>query len=176
MFEMRKLDLTDYKGKRYEFQYTTPGYYEFIKKSEMSFCFEYKEYSKLQNKCFEDELVGEWLEKPILIGAYYNEQLAGFIEGSIETWNKRFRISNLLVFQEFRSKQLSKQLINSMIEEAKRNCARMVVLEVLSCNIPAIHCYLKAGFTIIGFDTYAFSNNDIENHEVRIEMGKVIAS
>ena len=31
-----------------------------------------------------------------------------------------------------------------------------------------------AGFKIIGFDLFAYSNTDLERHEVRLEMGKVL--
>ena len=50
--------------------------------------------------------------------------------------------------------------------------ARMIVLETQSCNEAAIAFYRKNGFSVIGFDLYAYSNTDPERHEVRIEMGK----
>ncbi len=50
----------------------------------------------------------------------------------------------------------------------------MIVLETQSCNLNAISFYEKSGFTIIGFDLYAYSNDDLANNEVRIEMGKMI--
>ena len=39
-------------------------------------------------------------------------------------------------------------------------------------NEAAIAFYRKNGFSVIGFDLYAYSNTDPERHEVRIEMGK----
>ncbi len=45
-------------------------------------------------------------------------------------------------------------------------------LETQSCNEAAIAFYRKNGFSVIGFDLYAYSNDDPERHEVRIEMGK----
>lgn len=176
MIEIHKLNIDDYKGKKYTFEYITPGYYDLIAEDEFSFRFDYKRFSEPQNKSFVDELASDWLEKPILLGIFNNEQFAGFIEGSIETWNNRFRISNLMVFKEYRKQHLSVQLMNAITKEAKKYNVRMLVLEVLSCNVPAIQCYMKRGFKIIGFDAYAFSNNDIKNHEIRIEMGKLIES
>ena len=49
---------------------------------------------------------------------------------------------------------------------------RMIVLETQSCNEAAIAFYRKNGFSVIGFDLYAYSNTDPERHEVRIKMGK----
>lgn len=62
--------------------------------------------------------------------------------------------------------------MNRITETAESTGARMIVLETQSCNESAIAFYRKNGFSIIGFDLYAYSNNDPERHEVRIEMGK----
>ena len=48
----------------------------------------------------------------------------------------------------------------------------MIVLETQSCNENAITLYRKNGFEMIGFDLYAYSNDDPERHEVCFEMGK----
>lgn len=47
----------------------------------------------------------------------------------------------------------------------------MAVLETQSCNENAIAFYNKNGFNIIGFDLYAYTNENLDKHEVRIEMG-----
>ncbi len=47
----------------------------------------------------------------------------------------------------------------------------MLVLETQSCNAPAIDFYVKNGFILIGFDSTAYSNEDVVKKEVRIEMG-----
>ena len=62
--------------------------------------------------------------------------------------------------------------MNRITETAESTGARMIVLETQSCNESAIAFYRKNGFSIIGFDLYAYYNNDPERHEVRIEMGK----
>lgn len=170
MIEIKPLNSANYKGKKYLFSYQTPGYYNLIAE-EWSFRFLYEDFAEPQTRSFEDELIGDWLEKPVLFGAFENGALAGLIEGSMETWNNRFRISNIFVFEGYRQRQIGTQLMNHILYTAKKSNARMAVLETQSCNIPAIHFYLKMGFHIIGFDTCAYSNNDIEKHEIRIEMG-----
>lgn len=62
--------------------------------------------------------------------------------------------------------------MNRITETAEAMGARMIVLEIQSCNESAIAFYRKNGFSIIGFDLYSYSNKDLERHEVRIEMGK----
>lgn len=170
MMEIRVLNEKEYKHKEYDFIYETSGYYDLMM-SDMSFQFVYTPFGYIQKKSFHDELLADWLEEPVLYGAFLDETLVGFIEGSMESWNQRFRISNILIFEGFRGMNIGSQLITHMLEVAKKQNARMVILETQSCNVPAIHCYQRNGFKIIGFDTHAYSNQDVERHEIRLEMG-----
>ncbi len=170
MIEIRPLDLHEYKEKKYIFKYETTGYYALIP-SPLSFQFILKEYEGVKIKSFEDELVGDWLEKPVLFGAFKQNIMVGFIEGSMETWNNRFRISNVLVFEEYRNCQVGALLMEHMCSFAQKQKARMVILETQSCNVAAIGFYLHKGFKVIGFDTCSYTNFDIDNHHIRIEMG-----
>ena len=99
--------------------------------------------------------------------------MIGYVEGSPETWNNRYRISNIFVFDESRRRcGIGTALIDTILREAAERGARMTVLETQSCNEKAIAFYRKNGFEIIGFDLYSYSNHDPERHEVRIEMGR----
>ena len=121
----------------------------------------------------DDVFFGEWLEAPAAFGAFDSDRLVGFAEGSIESWNNRFRISNICIFDSAaRGKGTGRRLMEAIEREAAASGARMIVLETQSCNEAAIAFYRKNGFSVIGFDLYAFSNTDPERHEVRIEMGK----
>ena len=91
----------------------------------------------------------------------------------METWNNRFRITNIVVFdQEQRQSGIGTALLSAILSEAERTNARMAVLETQSYNFKAISFYKKHGFEIIGFDLFAYSNDAIEKHNIRIEMGK----
>ena len=104
-------------------------------------------------------------------GAFQDGELLGIAEGSPESWNHRWRISNLCIFQEkHRRCGVATALMEKMLEEAAP--MRMAVLETQTCNERAIAFYRKCGFEIIGFDLYAYTNHDPEAHEVRLEMGK----
>ena len=124
-------------------------------------------------RSFEDTFFGVWLEDPVAFGVFEDGSLLGFVEGSPETWNQRFRISNICVFDNAQRNQGTGTILMERITETARAYdARMLVLETQSCNEAAIAFYKKNGFEIIGFDLYAYSNHDPERHEVRIEMGK----
>ncbi|MBS5939030.1 N-acetyltransferase [Clostridium sp.] len=128
------------------------------------------ENSKIQ-KQYKDKLFSEWLEDPIVFGIVENDILVAFIEGSTEEWHKLFRISNIFVGENFRRRGLEDRLIEKMIEYVKtlNNC-RGIILETQTCNYPAIQLYKKHGFKLSRIDINEYTNNDIENREVRIDL------
>lgn len=170
--EIKQLERNDYIGKRFTARYKTNGYFD-IRRVENGFQIEYVPFQTQTEKSFDDEFFGKWLDNPVAFGAFENGRLIGFVEGANESWNNRFRISNICVFDyENRSGGIGTMLLDSIMKTAKATDARMVVLETQSCNERAIEFYKKHGFEIIGFDMYSYSNTDPERHEIRIEMGK----
>lgn len=81
------------------------------------------------------------------------------------------RVWEFLVEQEFRRRGIGILLMEYAVRIAKEKGARALVLETQSCNVPAICFYLRFGFELIGFDVTAYSNEDIEKKEVRLELG-----
>lgn len=170
--EIKQLDRREYAGKKFTARYKTNGYYD-IRPVENGFKIEYTAFGTPLEKSFDDVFFGEWLENPIAFGSFENDRLTGFVEGSVESWNNRFRISNICVFDdENRRGGVGAMLLERILQTAKSLGARMAVLETQSCNEHAIEFYKKHGFGIIGFDLYSYSNADPERREVRIEMGK----
>ena len=172
--EIRKLNPEEWAGKQFHISYTTDGYFDVHPCSDGFVCTR-KPFPQPQEKSFDDTFLSEWLENPVAYGIFEHGQMIGYAEGSIEQWNNCFRISNILVFdQNNRKKGIGSVLMKQILKEAKDSGARMAVLETQSCNINAISFYYRFGFQIIGFDLFAFTNQDMQNHEVRIEMGKIL--
>lgn len=170
--EIRRLEKEAYAGKSFTARYQTNGYYD-IFADESGFRLRYVPFETPVERSFDDVFFGSWLEEPIAFGAFEGEKLLGYIEGSPESWNNRFRISNICIFDSAkRSSGIGTGLMNVLQKAAASTGARMIVLETQSCNEAAIAFYRKNGFEIIGFDLYAYTNSDPERHEVRIEMGK----
>ena len=171
---IKKLDKKEYAGKRFELKYYTKGYYD-IEKVDDGFEFTYKSFDSVKEMTFGDYFFNEWLEQPVAYGAFEDGQLLGYVEGTIEQWNNRYRISNICIFNnDKRHCGIGTKLMNTIMEEAKNSGARMIVLETQTCNENAISFYKKNGFEIIGFDLYAYTNDDPKCHEIRIEMGKIL--
>lgn len=169
-----KLDKKEYAGKKFVLRYLTKGYYD-IERTKEGFSFTYRLFDKVTEMMFEDCFFAEWLEEPVAYGAFENGKLLGYVEGSIEKWNNRYRISNICIFEDNqRHCGIGTELMKTILGEAEKSGARMVVLETQTCNENAISFYKKNGFDIIGFDLYAYTNSDPERHEIRVEMGKTL--
>lgn len=174
MIEIIELDKESYIGQKFTLRYMTNGYYD-IESTETGFNISYKTFDETKEMSLDDVFFNEWLDEPIAFGAFENGQLLGYVEGTLEKWNNRYRISNICVFDNSkRNAGIGTLLMKSILSEAVKSGARMVVLETQTCNENAISFYKKHGFSIIGFDLFAYSNTDPERHEVRVEMGKVL--
>ncbi len=172
--EIKKLDKQKYTGKRFFTDYTTSGYYDIIR-TDSGFDICYKKFDRIKTIPFGDSFFNEWLDCPEAYGCFDGEELIGFAEGFLESWNNRYRINNICVFNElYRHKGVGHMLMETILNAAVKSGARMAVLETQSCNEKAIAFYKKHGFKIIGFDLYSYTNIDLQRHEVRIEMGMVI--
>lgn len=166
-----------YKGKNTSFTYRSEEYLAVTQsKTEngVVFAFEAKPLAKTIEKTIAVSWMEEYLENPQLFGAELDGKIVGYIEVSHVLWNNRLLVSNLFVDPAFRGRQIGRALMQRAEDTARRLGARAIVLETQSCNMPAIRFYCKMGFAIGGFDLYAYSNQDAQNKEVRIEMMKIL--
>ena len=169
--EIRPLKKEEWKGRKLHFSYTTDGYCDFDVRG-WAFGLNFHAYGEVRQKSFEGELFEDWAERPQAFGAFEGGRCVGAIGCSPESWNNRFRITELLVEEPFRRKGIGGALLARAEEEGRKAGARMLVLETQTCNVKAIGFYLKNGFLPIGFDLYSYSDADPEKTEVRLEMGK----
>ena len=168
-----KLEKEKLVNKKYSIEIKTNKYLDIIP-NESGFSMKWRECDEF-SKTLDDGILSDWLDNPIAYGAYQDDILIGFVEGFFEEWNNRYRISNIVIFNEnYRHSGIGKLLLDKIIEEAKKCKARMVVLETQSYNFNAISFYKRNGFEIIGFDRYAYTNADPKEHNMRIEMGQII--
>jgi ribosomal protein S18 acetylase RimI-like enzyme len=157
-----------------EDQYLTAGCYDvsIIReskgwKAELSL----KPFEKPSERTYTGRFFEEHIGEPRVFTAVLKEQQVGWIELGYDKWNNRMRVWELLVKKEFRRKSIGAMLIAWAKKIAKEKGARMLALETQSNNDSAIAFYLRQGFELIGFDVAAYSNNDIEKKEVRLEFG-----
>ncbi|MBR5345926.1 MAG: GNAT family N-acetyltransferase [Clostridia bacterium] len=171
---IKELDYTAYKGQKYQAEILSDRYLS-IEPTDNGFDMKWVMSEEPLRMSVDDTILSDWLENPIAYGAFEGDRLVGFVEGFLEKWNNRYRISNICVFDSVaRRNGVGTKLMETILEEAKKSGARMAVLETQNFNYKAISFYRKMGFQIIGFDRYAYSNRGPEEHNMRIEMGKMI--
>lgn len=168
----RKLNYKDWKGQKYQAEILSDRYLS-IEPVEEGFHLRWVMNDKKLTMSVNDTMLEDWLDDPVAYGAFEGDKLIGFVEGFLEKWNNRYRISNICVFNcADRGNGVGGELMRIILREAVKSGARMAVLETQSFNFRAISFYQKNGFRIIGFDRFAYSNRGPEEHNMRIEMGR----
>jgi ribosomal protein S18 acetylase RimI-like enzyme len=122
-------------------------------------------------KDYHGRLFEEQIKEPRAFAAKSDGIEIGWIELGYEKWNNRMRIWEFLIEEKYRRKGIGTLLMNKAVEIGKNKGARMLVVETQTNNLDAISFYLNFGFELIGFDIAAYSNQDIEKKEVRLELG-----
>ena len=120
---------------------------------------------------FPDRLYEPHWEKVRACGIVQDGKLMAAVETSLEGLSNRLRVTELWVDESLRGKGIGSALIKTAKERARREGCRALILETQSCNTNAVGFYLHEGFTLIGFDACAYSNNDLTRKEVRVELG-----
>jgi ribosomal protein S18 acetylase RimI-like enzyme len=130
-----------------------------------------KAFASRLDKNYHGKLFEDHIEEPRVFAAVLGNRQVGWIELGYDKWNNRLRVWEFLVEEECRTRGIGTLLMNYTVKIAKEKGARMLVLETQSNNATAISFYLNFGFELIGFDFAAYSNEDIEKKEVRLELG-----
>lgn len=163
----------EYAGYELIFQYNSELYYDVrIHDTAKGFSVDFVRmpFPTVKQKQFVDRLYEAHWENPQAFGIFDGDTLAAVLEVSAETWNNRLRILNLLVMPQYRSHGYGRVLMDYAKEMAHEQNYRALVLETQSCNANAVAFYFSQGFMLSGFDAFAYSNDDIEKKEVRLEM------
>lgn len=175
--QIKVLDYGEYKGFELDCHYTTKAYrhIEIKEHRGIKIHIKRKRMRKI-NKGFTSVLFENHIKNGMVYGVFKGRNLIGVIEGSLETWHNVYRIWNVWVESRYRREGYGKALFEYAQNEAMTLGARAMILEVQSCNDPAISFYEKMGMHFVGFDTLAYTNEDIKNKEVRLEYGKRLLS
>lgn len=101
-------------------------------------------------------------------------QLIAAVETAVEEWSNRLRVTELWTHDSYRRKGIGTALMDIAVNRAREEKRRAIMLETQSRNENAISFYLAYGFTLIGFNTCEYQNNDLVRKEVRMEMGMLL--
>lgn len=145
-------------------------------KGQMSLCFVREPYPEARSEENTDTLYQPYWENAeayAVCDDATGEQL-GYLEIATEEWNNRLRMTQLLVKPEYRGTGAGKFLMNYAKSIARERDYRVIVLETQNYNTPAIDFYRSQGFRFCGGNTYFYSNEDIEDDEVMLEMAYLV--
>lgn len=120
---------------------------------------------------FPDRLYADYCPNACAWGVIAEGELAGIIETEPEEWSNRLRVTELWVADQYQKQGMGHALMEVAKEQARLERRRAIMLETQSCNVNAIGFYLHEGFTLIGFDTCCYRNDDLQRKEVRLELG-----
>lgn len=98
----------------------------------------------------------------------------GYLELAFEEWNNRERVTQLLVNENARRQGVGKALIDFAKSVARERDYRVIVLETQNYNTPAIDFYRSQGFRFCGGNVFFYSNIDVEDDEVMLEMAYLV--
>lgn len=178
-YEIVHLAKEKWKGHIIPIKYTTKQYYDVVvdkKENGFSVNIEKKDFveavTHTPEECnFQDKLYEEYWENAYAWGILDNDNLVAAIETNVEVWSNRLRITELWVAKDYQKKGIGHALIEVAKEQALLEGRRAIILETQSSNVNAIDFYQHEGFTLIGFDSCCYKNNDLERKEVRLEFG-----
>ncbi len=173
--EIKKLDKDQLQDRVNIFEYESPGHYKVeIKQKEDGWIIDFtkQDFQQTFKKWDDtDKVIQPYKGDSEIFGAFIDGKEAGLIQFEYLPHNKSVRVWDIDVWQEFQHQGVGTALMNKCISKAREAGARRIVLEVQSSNLKAIDFYRKMGFDLIGLDASHYQNDDIEQGEVRLEMG-----
>ena len=119
----------------------------------------------------DDRLYAPWWEGAEAYGVLEGGELVACVELWKENWSNRLRVTELWVADSHRRRGIGSALMDFAKRRARALGCRALMLETQSGNENAIAFYLAQGLTLFGFDRSAYTNRDIERHDVRLELG-----
>ena len=174
VLEIVELDRKEYDYFELHYHYETKEYYQVTTQStkeHMGISFD--RCSFLEKVVYDntDTLFQEYWNNPRAYGVKDDDgQMIAFLEFDTEEWNNRLIMTQLLVKEECRGKGVGRMLMDFVKDFAVKEDYRIITLETQNTNIPAIDFYFKMGFTFCGSNIFFYSNDDIGENEVMLEM------
>ena len=102
--------------------------------------------------------------------AYERDQMVGIALAEPRRWNRSLWVWEFHIAETHRRKGLGRQLMQALVQNARKAGLRVLVCETQSTNMPAINFYRAMGFEIDGIDLSYYTNNDLYHSEVALFM------
>ena len=149
---LTKNDAEDYRQIRIEALYNNPDSFGTMYQEEAAETIEY-----FRNKIPIDS-------NNFILGCYNDNKIIGIVvfhqESRIKTKHKAY-IRSMYVKEEYRRQGIGELLLNELIEKAKAiDGIEILLLDIVTNNIPAKRLYLSFGFKTYGVEKMAYKFNN----------------
>jgi ribosomal protein S18 acetylase RimI-like enzyme len=168
------------ENKKIQFKYESNYYYDIVEKEKengtgWTFDLIKTPFKNKFVKNLKESLFDEYKENTEYFVLKNDREIeVGQLSVGHQKFNNRARIWDIYIDKSFQNQGMGTKLIQFAEDLARKWNCRNIVLEVQSSNYNAIKFYEKNGFSISGFDLNFYSNTDVEKHEVRLEMSKIL--
>lgn len=180
MLTVRQINSKNYpSGKKVLYKYTSEIYYKLQKERQengWTFSLTKGKFSAPFVKELEEEIFEPYKEGSEVYLAEFNGVESAIMVIQKMEWNNTLLIHDLYVNDQFKKNGIGRSLIEVAKKRAIELGVRAITLETQTSNYPAVQFYLKNGFELVGFNTISYTNEDVNNKEVRIEMAYMIKS
>ena len=112
----------------------------------------------------------EVFKQGLSVKAVENGDIVGMAICDNRAWNRTLWVWEFHVHPERQGEGIGRQLMEAVIENARRAGCRVIVCETQNTNAPAVDFYRKLGFEIGGVDLSYYTNEDVTAGEVAIFM------
>ena len=112
----------------------------------------------------------ETLKLGLSFGAYEEEDLVGFLIVTKVSWNNSLWIENIRVADSHRGLGIAQKMLSALEDMGKTAGYRLIGLEVMASNYPAIELYKKYGYQIDGLDRSHYPTRPGGQKEVALFM------
>jgi ribosomal protein S18 acetylase RimI-like enzyme len=177
--ELREIQFKALNDRKYLFKYTSPFYYHIDlqkKPKDLGWTVDIikKPFDPPFQKNTEEIIAGLHKSNAHFYFAYHknskNLEKIGWLCVEHFSWNNTTRLWDIDIIEPYRHQGYGTELMNFVKKISIQRGSRAIILECQTSNYPAIKFYRNMGFKLGGFDSLAYSNEDIQRHEVRLEM------
>jgi len=175
--EIKQVQFEEVQGKTSIFTYQSPFFYDLQIQSEKGdagwkIFFNKSQFNPPFEKHKEELIFEQYKIHSIFYFVFLKENTTkiGWICLEHIKWNNTTRLWDIDVDDRYRHLGFGSEMMEFIKQVSKESGSRGIVLECQTSNYPAIQFYRKMGFQLGGFDAIAYSNQDSEKHEVRLEM------
>ena len=133
-----------------------------LRKESILLCPEAFSSSVAEEEALSDQQFQNWITKNAIFGAFNDDQLigtAGFFQMELAKEKHRGVLFSVYVTPNERQKGIAHQLVERVIQEAKKHVIQ-IHLKVVSSNSSAVHLYQRHGFEVYGTEHCSLKYQD----------------